>query len=105
MEKLDALLDRLKSRQRDLIMEAAQFDIVPADSTAGGSLSWRASSRLSRQIRMRCGTRSSGGRPCWHHQSRALSIPTLPIAIAGGVGEDDQGGVPRIDRRGCRTGR
>ncbi|MFK5597942.1 hypothetical protein ACFZ8E_13130 [Methylobacterium sp. HMF5984] len=33
MEKLDALLDRLKARQRDLIMEAAQYDNMPADST------------------------------------------------------------------------
>ncbi|TXN58303.1 hypothetical protein [Methylobacterium sp. WL6] len=33
MEKLDALLERLKNRQRDLIMEAAQYDTMPADST------------------------------------------------------------------------
>ncbi|MCJ2077884.1 hypothetical protein MKK68_19930 [Methylobacterium sp. E-016] len=33
MEKLDALLDRLKARQRDLIMEAAQYEMMPADST------------------------------------------------------------------------
>ena len=33
MDKLDALLDRLKTRQRDLIMEAAQYDTMPADST------------------------------------------------------------------------
>ena len=33
MDKLDALLDRLKDRQRDLIMEAAQYDTMPADST------------------------------------------------------------------------
>ncbi|MCJ2075652.1 hypothetical protein MKK68_08300 [Methylobacterium sp. E-016] len=33
MDKLDALLDRLKYRQRDLIMEAAQYDTMPADST------------------------------------------------------------------------
>lgn len=33
MDKLDALLDRLKARQRDLIMEAAQYDTMPADST------------------------------------------------------------------------
>jgi hypothetical protein len=33
MDKLDALLDHLKARQRDLIMEAAQYDTMPADST------------------------------------------------------------------------
>ncbi|MCJ2010553.1 hypothetical protein MKK70_14760 [Methylobacterium sp. E-041] len=33
MDKLEALLDRLKARQRDLIMEAAQYDTMPADST------------------------------------------------------------------------
>ena len=33
MDKLEALLDRLKTRQRDLIMEAAQYDTMPADST------------------------------------------------------------------------
>ncbi|MCJ2103838.1 hypothetical protein MKK70_00265 [Methylobacterium sp. E-041] len=33
METLDRLLDRLKARQRDLIMEAAQYDTMPADST------------------------------------------------------------------------
>ena len=32
MDKLEALLDRLKTRQRDLIMEAAQYDTMPADS-------------------------------------------------------------------------
>jgi hypothetical protein len=33
MDKLEALLDRLKARQRDLTMEAAQYDTMPADST------------------------------------------------------------------------
>ena len=33
METLVRLLDRLKARQRDLIMEAAQYDTMPADST------------------------------------------------------------------------
>ena len=33
MDTLDRLLDRLKARQRDLIMEAAQYDAMPADST------------------------------------------------------------------------
>ena len=33
MDKLDALLDRLETRQRDLVMEAAQYDTMPADST------------------------------------------------------------------------
>ncbi|GJD44925.1 hypothetical protein AFCDBAGC_2794 [Methylobacterium cerastii] len=33
MDKLEALLDRLKTRQRDLIMEAARYDTMPADST------------------------------------------------------------------------
>ncbi|WP_375408951.1 hypothetical protein [uncultured Methylobacterium sp.] len=33
MTNLDTLLDRLKARQRDLIMEAAQSDTLPADST------------------------------------------------------------------------
>ena len=33
MDKLEALLDRLKTRQRDLIMEAAHYDTMPADST------------------------------------------------------------------------
>ena len=33
METLVRLLDRLKARQRDLIMEAAQYDTTPADST------------------------------------------------------------------------
>ncbi|TXN29601.1 hypothetical protein FV232_24980 [Methylobacterium sp. WL30] len=33
METLARLLDRLKARQRDLIMEAAQYDTMPADST------------------------------------------------------------------------
>ncbi|MCJ2009151.1 MAG: hypothetical protein EOO77_46465 [Oxalobacteraceae bacterium] len=33
MDKLEALLDRLKTRQRDLIMEAAQYNTMPADST------------------------------------------------------------------------
>ena len=33
MSKLDSLLDRLKARQRDLIMEAAQSETLPADST------------------------------------------------------------------------
>ena len=33
MDNLDRLLDRLKARQRDLIMEAAQSDTMPADST------------------------------------------------------------------------
>ena len=32
MDKLEALLDRLKVRQRDLIMEAAQYDTLPAGS-------------------------------------------------------------------------
>ena len=33
MDKLDALLERLKARQRDLIMQAAEYDTMPADST------------------------------------------------------------------------
>ena len=33
MPKLASLLDRLKARQRDLIMEAAQSESLPADST------------------------------------------------------------------------
>lgn len=33
MDKLDALLTRLKVRQRDLIMQAAEHDTMPADST------------------------------------------------------------------------
>lgn len=33
MPTLDSLLERLKARQRDLIMEAAQYDSLPADST------------------------------------------------------------------------
>jgi uncharacterized coiled-coil protein SlyX len=33
MTKLDTLLDRLKARQRDLIMQAAEHDSMPADST------------------------------------------------------------------------
>lgn len=33
MPNLDTLLDRLKARQRDLIMEAARSDSLPADST------------------------------------------------------------------------
>ncbi|MBX9933742.1 MAG: hypothetical protein K2Y56_19845 [Methylobacterium sp.] len=33
MPNLDSLLERLKVRQRDLIMEAAQSDRLPADST------------------------------------------------------------------------
>ena len=33
MDKLEALLDRLQTRQRDLITEAAQYDTMPADST------------------------------------------------------------------------
>ena len=33
MLNLDTLLDRLNARQRDLIMEAAQSDSLPADST------------------------------------------------------------------------
>lgn len=33
MTKLDALLNRLKDRQRDLIMQAAEHDAMPADST------------------------------------------------------------------------
>ena len=33
MNKLDRLLDHLKARQCDLIMEAAQYDMMPADST------------------------------------------------------------------------
>ena len=33
MPNLDSLLDRLKTRQRDLIMESAQSDSLPADST------------------------------------------------------------------------
>lgn len=33
MDKLEDLLDRLKTQQRDLIMEAAQYDTMPADST------------------------------------------------------------------------
>ncbi|MCJ2075276.1 hypothetical protein MKK68_06330 [Methylobacterium sp. E-016] len=33
METLVRLLDRLKSRQRDLIMEAAKYNTMPADST------------------------------------------------------------------------
>jgi uncharacterized coiled-coil protein SlyX len=32
MNKLDALLDRLKARQRDLILQAAEHDTMPADS-------------------------------------------------------------------------
>lgn len=33
MEKLDAILARLKDRQRELIMEAAELGILPATST------------------------------------------------------------------------
>ena len=33
MTNLDTLLDRLKARQRDLIMEAAQSERLPAEST------------------------------------------------------------------------
>ena len=33
MDKLEALLDRLKARQRALILEAAQYDTMPANST------------------------------------------------------------------------
>ncbi|WP_244480592.1 hypothetical protein [Methylobacterium sp. Leaf399] len=33
MPNLDSLLERLKGRQRDLIMEAALSDSLPADST------------------------------------------------------------------------
>ncbi|WP_187278888.1 hypothetical protein [Methylobacterium sp. WL12] len=33
MDKLEALLDRLKARQRELIMQAAAYDTMPADST------------------------------------------------------------------------
>lgn len=33
MDKLYALLDRLKDRQRDLILQAAEHDTLPADST------------------------------------------------------------------------
>ena len=33
MPNLDYLLDRLKARQRDLIMEAARSESLPADST------------------------------------------------------------------------
>ncbi|MBX9933255.1 MAG: hypothetical protein K2Y56_17260 [Methylobacterium sp.] len=33
MDQLEALLDRLKARQRDLIMQAAEHDVMPADST------------------------------------------------------------------------
>lgn len=33
MLKLASLLDRLKARQRDLILEAAQSDGLPANST------------------------------------------------------------------------
>lgn len=33
MDKLYALLDRLKTRQRDLIMEAAEYNTMLADST------------------------------------------------------------------------
>lgn len=29
MSKLDALLDRLKARQREIILEAAEFDMLP----------------------------------------------------------------------------
>ncbi|MDP4026816.1 hypothetical protein Q8W71_29865 [Methylobacterium sp. NEAU 140] len=32
-DKLTALLNRLKGRQRDLILEAAQVDALPAHST------------------------------------------------------------------------
>lgn len=31
MDKLDALLDRLETRQRDLIMQTAEYDTMPAD--------------------------------------------------------------------------
>lgn len=33
MNKLEALLNRLKARQRDLILQAAEYDVMPADST------------------------------------------------------------------------
>ncbi|GJD97321.1 hypothetical protein [Methylobacterium iners] len=33
MNKLDALLTRLKARQRELILQAADYDAMPADST------------------------------------------------------------------------
>jgi hypothetical protein len=33
MPKLESLLDRLKARQRALIMEAAEHETMPADST------------------------------------------------------------------------
>ena len=33
MDKLDTLLSRLKARQRDLILQAAEHDTMPADST------------------------------------------------------------------------
>ena len=33
MEKLEALLDRLKAHQRELIMQVAEQDVMPADST------------------------------------------------------------------------
>lgn len=33
MDKLEALLDRLQARQRDLVMDAAQYDTMPAAST------------------------------------------------------------------------
>ncbi|MDR7039874.1 hypothetical protein J2X36_004652 [Methylobacterium sp. BE186] len=32
MQKLEALLDRLKSHQRDLILEVAERDMLPPDS-------------------------------------------------------------------------
>lgn len=36
MNKLNSLLDRLKARQRDLIMQAAEHDTMPADSVLKG---------------------------------------------------------------------
>ncbi len=33
MDKLEALLNLLKARQRDLILQAAEHDAMPADST------------------------------------------------------------------------
>ncbi|MBX9934417.1 MAG: hypothetical protein K2Y56_23370 [Methylobacterium sp.] len=33
MDKLEALLNRLKARQRELIVQAAEYDLIPADST------------------------------------------------------------------------
>ena len=32
MSKLDTLLDRLKARQREIILQAAEFDMLPLEA-------------------------------------------------------------------------